>query len=128
VVFEIHSPCNTRAEMARKLRFYEEHGVEEYYYLDREAGKGSGWWRQGSRLVEVREFSGWVSPLLGIRFEVRQGELILKRPDGERFTTRIELAQEAAGERQRADAERQRADRLAARLRALGIDPDSVED
>jgi Uma2 family endonuclease len=141
VVFEIHSPCNTRREMARKLGFYEEHGVEEYYYLDPEAGKGSGWRRQGSRLVEIRELDGFVSPLLGIRFEARQGDLILKQPNGERFHTWTGLAQEAASERQRAEAERQRAEaerqraeaerqraeRLAAKLRALGIEPDSPE-
>jgi len=132
VVFEIHSPCNTRTEMRRKLGFYEEHGVEEYYYLDPEAGKASGWRRQGSRLVEVRELDGFASPLLGIRFQIRQGELILTRPDGEPFNTRMGLAREAASqrqraeaERQRAEAERQRADQLAARLRALGIDPDN---
>ena len=37
-----------------------------------------------------------------------------------------ELGQQATTERQRADDERQRAERLAARLRELGVDPDSV--
>lgn len=35
-------------------------------------------------------------------------------------------AEAAATERERADTERERAERLAARLRALGVDPDSL--
>lgn len=31
VVFEIVSPGNRMAEMSRKLHFYEQYGVEEYY-------------------------------------------------------------------------------------------------
>lgn len=38
----------------------------------------------------------------------------------------LELGQQAATERQRADDEHQRAERLAVRLRELGVDPDSV--
>jgi len=37
-----------------------------------------------------------------------------------------ELEQQAAVERQRADEQRQRAERLAAKLRELGVDPDSI--
>jgi len=40
-------------------------------------------------------------------------------PDGRRFLRFMQLGQLA-------EAERQRAERLAGRLRALGIDPDSV--
>ncbi len=32
VVFEIISPSNTTAELIKKLRFYEQYGVEELYY------------------------------------------------------------------------------------------------
>jgi Uma2 family endonuclease len=34
VVFEILSPGNRMGEMNRKFRFYEQHGVEEYYIYD----------------------------------------------------------------------------------------------
>jgi len=34
VVFEVLSPSNTRQEMEDKLRWYEKHGVEEYYFID----------------------------------------------------------------------------------------------
>lgn len=41
------------------------------------------------------------------------------RPDGSPFRTYLELLTDA-------EAERERADRLAAKLRALGVDPDAV--
>lgn len=47
--------------------------------------------------------SGWVSPRLGIKFEMSGTELQLYRPDGERFATYIELA--ALREQERQDKE-----------------------
>ncbi|MGQ9529721.1 MAG: Uma2 family endonuclease, partial [Chloroflexus sp.] len=46
-------------------------------------------------------------------------------PDGRPFLSFVELQAQAEQERQRAEQERQRAERLAARLRALGVDPES---
>src|SRR6516225_385309 len=43
VVFEVLSPNNRAPEMARKLKFYEEHGVDEYYLYDPDAIRLSGW-------------------------------------------------------------------------------------
>jgi len=62
---------------------------------------------------------GWISPRLGVRFELKQGALQLYRPDGERFATYVELMEQR-------EQEHQRAERLAARLRALGIDPEEA--
>lgn len=133
VVFEILSPGNTLAEMIRKFRFYERYGVQEYYVYDPDSGELSGWQRPGqsragtgsAELEEIENMRGWVSPLLGIRFEVENGELALYRPDGERFASYLELAAQRDAERQRAEQERQRAERLAARLRELGENPDA---
>lgn len=132
VVFEILSPGDTPAELERKRLFYERYGVEECYYLGPEHGRAQGWVRREGALIPIPEMNGWRSPRLGIRFQVEDGEIILFSPDGQRFRTWTELAQErererqrAEAERQRAEAERQRADRLAERLRALGVDPDS---
>jgi hypothetical protein len=80
---------------------------------------------------------GWTSPRLNVRFEFIQGDLSLYGPDGKKFATYVELAeqrdhenrraeherQRAEQECQRAEHERQRADRLAAQLKAMGIDP-----
>jgi hypothetical protein len=53
---------------------------------------------------------GWVSPRLGIRFELDSGVLQLYTPDGERFATYVELLEQREQERQRAEQERQRAE------------------
>lgn len=123
VVFEILSPGNTALEMTRKFTFYAQYGVEEYYIYDPERGELAGWQRADARLQEIEEMAGWISPRLGVRFDLEQGELILTRPDGRRFETFVEVMQRADEERARADEEHARAERLADKLRALGIDP-----
>ncbi|HAJ37624.1 MAG TPA: hypothetical protein DCL15_18305 [Chloroflexi bacterium] len=130
VVFEVLSPGNTPLEMARKLHFYERYGVEEYYVYDPDRGELAGWRRVGDNFEEITPIEGWVSPRLGVRFDLEGADLVLTRPDGRRFETFVELneraeaeRQRAEAERQRAEAERQRAERLAERLRALGVDP-----
>jgi Uma2 family endonuclease len=122
VVFEICSPANTIAVMTRKFRFYERHGVEEYYLYDPDTGELSGWQRQGDTLEEIEPMEGWISPRLGIRFELERGALQLYR----RFATYVELMEQREQERQRTAQERQRAERLATRLRALGIEPEEA--
>jgi hypothetical protein len=83
----------------------------------------------------------WVSPRLGIRFQWDEETLTLLWPDGQPFSTLLEerqraeqAEQQAAQERQRAEQaqqqaeqERERADRLAARLRELGLDPQTID-
>lgn len=139
VVFEILSPGNRTGAMTRKFQFYERYGVEEYYLYDPENGDLDGWLRQDGCLREIASMQGWVSPRLKVRFEVIDKELILYGPDGRKFATYLELvAQRDQAERQIEQAERQaeqagrqaaeqaeRAERLAAQLRALGIEPNS---
>jgi Putative restriction endonuclease len=120
VVFEIGSPGNIIAVMMRKFRFYERHGVEEYYLYDPDTGELSGWQRQGDTLEEIEPMEGWISPRLGIRFELERGALQLYRPDGERFATYVELMEQR-------EQERQRAERLAAQSGALGIEPEEAQ-
>jgi Uma2 family endonuclease len=146
VVFEILSPGNRLTEMAKKLAFYDRYGVEEYYLYDPDSGDLSGWLRTDQRLEVIDEMQGWVSPRTQVRFELKDGELVLYRPDGQRFETYRELLvraeqekeraeqeraraeqekERAEQERARAEQEKERAERLAAQLRALGIEPDS---
>lgn len=132
VVFEVLSPGNRDAEMARKFEFYERYGVEEYYLYDPEAIVLSGWLRNDNVLQRIEPLHDWVSPRLGIRFDLSGDELVVYRPDGERFLTFLEVKEEQQRERrraneaeQRADEAKQRADRLAAQLRALGIEPEA---
>jgi Uma2 family endonuclease len=126
VVFEVLSPGNSAKEMLKKLAFYDRYGVEEYYIYDPDDGELLGWQRQGKTLVNIASIIGWVSPRLGIKFTLKNGNLVIYRPDGERFLTYLELEQQRQQERQRAEQERERADKLAERLRSLGVDPDTV--
>jgi Uma2 family endonuclease len=138
VAFEILSPGNRLTEMARKRLFYERFGVEEYYEYDPDRGDLVGWVRQNGHLELIEEMNGWVSPRTGVRFELTaEGELVLYRPNGQRFESYIELLERAEQEAARAnqeaaraeqaqliaEQERTRAERLAARLRELGLDP-----
>jgi Uma2 family endonuclease len=160
VVFEILSPGNRMGEMERKRQFYERYGVAEYYIYDPDRLDLSGWMRSDDKLVPIFQGKGsaneaiedWVSARLGIRFVIHPGEeLVIYRPDGEKFIGFGELDELRRSQQQRADdAEREvfsanlransaeraaidanlRADsaereaaRLAAKLRELGIDP-----
>ena len=109
VVFEILSPGNTTSEMLSKFQFYTEHGVEEYYVYDPDSSGLNGWRRRGAYLEEIARMAGWVSPRLGVRFEVKSGELQLYCPDGEGFATYLELSAQRDRERHRADQAQQHA-------------------
>lgn len=139
VVFEVLSPNNRWSEMMDKFQLYERYGVEEYYVFDPDKVVLEGWIRKGDRLVPIENADGWRSPRLGVRFDLSSGDLQVLQPDGQPFATYVELVDRndrerrrteqerhrADQERQRADDERQRAERLAAQLRALGVEPSS---
>ncbi|QSJ16687.1 Uma2 family endonuclease [Nostoc sp. UHCC 0702] len=126
VVFEILSPNNTTKEMIAKYKFYERYGVEEYYIYDPDTSELSGWLRSESELAEIQQMAGWVSPRLGIRFELSDGELQIYRPDGQRFLTYEELAQQQEQQRQRAEQAESQLEALRALLRERGINPDTL--
>ena len=111
VVFEVLSPGNRAGEMMKKFNFYQQHGVEEYYLYDPDYNELIGYRREGGQLQNIPTIEGWTSPRLGVRFELASGEFKIIRPDGRLFTTFVETTQWA--------------EQLAAKLRALGIDPDS---
>lgn len=90
VLFEVLSPGNRLPEMHRKLRFYERHGVEEYYILDPENGLWTGWRREQDHFIEV-DMHGHVSPRLQIRFEHDDAGARVYRPDGTPFRTSPEV-------------------------------------
>ncbi|HLO87616.1 MAG TPA: Uma2 family endonuclease [Nostocaceae cyanobacterium] len=140
VVFEILSPGNTYKEMAKKLLFYEHHGVEEYYIYDPDNIEFSIFIRSHNWLEEIEEVNNWVSPRLGISFELTADTLEIYYPDGRKFLTSVELDQQREQEKQRAEqerqeketalaqleTERQRYQDLLAKLQAKGIDLESL--
>jgi Uma2 family endonuclease len=139
VAFEIQSPGNRAANLIDKFNFYERYGVEEYYLYDPDTGKLRGWIRTEGQLKEIPEMKGWLSPRLRVTFDVVDGELRLYGLDGKRFATYVELVEQREKERrekelaqqekrqaqQEIQQAQQRAERLAAQLRALGIEPEA---
>jgi Uma2 family endonuclease len=132
VVFEILSPGNRLQEMLGKLKFYDRYGVEEYYIYDPDRNELTGLVRSESEkeLEVIDPIANWTSPRLGIRFDISEEELQIERPDGERFASYVEIAQQAQQERQRADKaeslleqERKEKEQLIQRLRDLGQYP-----
>lgn len=98
VVFEVLSPNNTDDEMEDKRDFYERHGVEEYYFIDPYEHRVEIYRRRGKRLVKVIRMFEFTSPRLGIRFEMRDDELVIVGPDGRVFRTREERVVEMMDE------------------------------
>ena len=166
VVFEVLSPGNRPKAMTEKLKFYEKYGVDEYYIYDPHDNELTGYLRTEGELRAIADMNGWISPLLGIRFDCSGSALVIYGPDGQRFLSYQEMAQErdrvvkperdrvtqerdrATQERDRVtqerdevslerdrieferaklaqerDLERQRVERMAAQLRALGVEP-----
>jgi len=115
VDFEILSPRVRHGELRRKFEFYQRYGVEEYYVYNPDGEWLEGWRRVGDVLQEIPQMQGFVSPRLGVRFELVEGKLQLFGPDNRPFATYVELTEQR-------DRERQRADRLAEELRRHGIE------
>lgn len=61
----------------------------------------------------------WISPTLGIKFDMFEDGLALFYPDGDRFKDPEELFQER-------NWAQQKLDQALAKLRELGIDPDQL--
>jgi Uma2 family endonuclease len=106
VVFEVLSPDNTHFEMADKLAFYDEHGVEEYYVYDPDRNSLLAYRRGREALRRVWPPEALVSPRLGIRFDLSGPEMQVFYPDGRRFLTFVELEADRTRQAQlRKDAE-----------------------
>jgi len=106
VVFEILSPANSAIEMAKKLAFYDENGVEEYYLYDPDKNQLAVYVRGQMALRLIWFVGSFVSPRLGIRFDLTGPEMRVFYPDGRPFLSFEELeAQRLAEEQKRLAAE-----------------------
>ena len=110
VVFEILSPGNRPQEMKNKFIFYQRYGVEEYYIYNPDNNELKGYLRRGDTLEEINEMNNWISPRLKIRFQLKEDTLEIFAPNGEKFLSSIELAEERKLQSQRAQQEYQRAE------------------
>ena len=142
VVFEVLSHGNTKDEMKKKLRFYEQYGVQEYYEIEPYKNEIKVWTRIGNKLVPVNHSGKWTSPLLEIKFDLSNKKLEFFGPDSKPFITTIELdkqfrktkaellhkgvllemeKQKAENEKQRANQAEEKLKILESRLKELGM-------
>ncbi|MBW4568633.1 MAG: Uma2 family endonuclease [Tolypothrix carrinoi HA7290-LM1] len=142
VVFEILSPVNTSVEMDRKLLFYSQYGVEEYYIYDPANNELQVWLRGEYGLDWVDFGEKWVSPRLQINFDVSGEQWQLSYPDGQPFMTFGELMarsqaaqqqaqaaeQQAQAAQQQAQAAQQRLQQAVPRLLSMGLNREQVAD
>ncbi len=119
VVFEILSPGNTPKEMINKYRFYQRYGVEEYYVYDPDSNELTIWRRSGDELEDIEQVAGWVSPRLGIKFELSEDELKIYRPDGQPFLSYLEVEQLWRQAQERAEQAQERAEQAEVQLLSL---------
>lgn len=93
VVFEILSKSNTTNEMLNKLKFCYKYGVEEFYIYDPDKNALYGWYRDSTTnkgFSTILFMQGFVSPLLGIRFEIFADTIKIYNPENKEFLTFVE--------------------------------------
>ncbi|BAY26583.1 hypothetical protein NIES2100_63990 [Calothrix sp. NIES-2100] len=133
VVFEILSPGNTLKEMTKKLQFYQRYAVEEYYIYDPNKNDLNGLLLSGDSFEVIEEINGWVSPRLGVQFQLTAETLEIVSPSEQQCLTLVELEQLREQERQAKEVvlqelqqERDRYQALLAKLKQQGIDTDNL--
>ena len=140
VAFEIWSPGNRLTPMIQKFKFYECYGVEEYYFYNPQTLELGGWLRRELQFEAIEQMDGWVSPRLGVRFQLSETGLEMFGPNQEPFVSFVELdrlRQQAEARAEQAEMlleqsemlleqERSRSQALESRLRDMGIDPDQL--
>jgi Uma2 family endonuclease len=103
--------------MAKKLVFYDRYRVEEYYVYNPENDNLEIWIRNDGSLDRILETHNWISPRLGIRFDVSTNELQIYRPDGTKFYSYIEINTKLEQEFQRAEQASQQLKEMEAMLK-----------
>lgn len=86
VVFEVLSHSNTEKEMQKKLRFYNQHGVEEFIIIDPYKNDFKIHLRQKGQLSAVNVIGSiWKSPVMKITIEKTPDAVQFYYPDGKPF-------------------------------------------
>ena len=127
VIFELTSEGTREQDKIFKKTLYEQLGVQEYWLFDPKGewieGQLQGYRLRGDLYELITD--GRSEPLQ-LRLQL-EGELLTfyREDTGEKLLAPEELAQALAQAQSQAEQERQRADRLAAQLRALGVEPEA---
>jgi Uma2 family endonuclease len=127
VIFEMTSPSTRDQDEGFKKGLYEQLAVEEYWQFDpkgewiEEQLRGFRWLKGSYEPIADR-----ISTALGLRLEVSDRLIAFYRLDtSEKLLIPEEVRDLWQAAEQRADQEHQRAERLAAQLRAAGIEPEN---
>jgi len=124
VVMEILSPGNTVTEMLDKFLFYQKYGVREYYVLDYQKSKLYVWNRVNNRLDTVLVMPDYISPLLGVRFEIQTDDLCVYNPDGSPFLPYIQMNEQRKNALEREQKALAELEHLKNLLKSKGLDVD----
>ncbi len=132
VVFKIWSE-DSIGLLTKRFQFCDRYGVEEYYFYNPQTLELGGWLRIEGKFEAIEQMDGWVSPRLGVRFQLSETELQMFGPSGEAFISFVELAglrQEAQARAEQAEMmleqERSRSQALESKLREMGINPNEL--
>ena len=126
VIIEVLSDTTAATDKDLKKQIYQDiFRTPDYFWFDPNTMEFAGFHSVDGeyQLLEPNP-QGWLwSQQLGLYLGVYQENLRFYTPEGELVPTPEEVAQQ---ETQRAEQEKQRSDRLAAKLRELNIDPDTI--
>ncbi|MEA5606037.1 Uma2 family endonuclease [Nostoc sp. UHCC 0252] len=133
LIIEILSDSTGDTDKGLKKQIYQDiFRTPDYFWFDPETLEFAGFHLLDGEYQPLEPNSqGWLwSQQLGLYLGIYEEKLRFVTPDGEVISTPQEVAQEekqrAEYEKQRAEQEKQRSDRLAAKLRELNIDPDTI--
>jgi Uma2 family endonuclease len=133
LILEILSPTTANTDKNFKKTLYQDtFRTPDYFWFDPETLEFAGFHLVDGKYEPLQPNAQghlW-SQQLGLYLGIYQGLVRFFTPDGQLVPTPEESAdqetQRADQETQRADQERERAERLAAKLRELNIDPDTI--
>ncbi|MBD2625118.1 Uma2 family endonuclease [Trichormus variabilis] len=126
VIVEILSPTTAKIDRESKKELYQDtFRTPEYFWFDPYTLEFAGFQLINGKYqpVKANEKGYLWSEQLGLYLGIYQGLLRYFTPEGNLVPTPEETAEK---ETQRAEKETQRAERLAAKLRELNIDPDTI--
>ncbi|MBD2206178.1 Uma2 family endonuclease [Calothrix sp. FACHB-1219] len=133
VIIELLSDSTALTDKGLKKQIYQDtFRTPEYFWFDPQNLEFAGFVLVGGKYQAIEANSdGWLwSQQLELYLGIEQEKLRFFTAEGQLVVTPQELAeqeeQRAEQEKQRAEQEKQRSDRLAAKLRELGIDPDTI--
>jgi Uma2 family endonuclease len=133
LILEILSPTTANTDRNFKKTLYQDtFRTPDYFWFDPETLEFAGFHLVDGKYEPLQPNAQghlW-SQQLGLYLGIYQGLVRFFTPDGQLVPTPEESAdqetQRANQETQRAEQERERAERLAAKLRELNIDPDTI--